>query len=159
MWQPRCDTYVSAFARAVRRIYTVMALQLKSFATTYEYTKLPPRYIRLLELTSNATSQKTDAPNFEYRIVQVELPIDRLVPAFEAVSYTWGDHAKVSSLQLQNGGGHIALTANLTEALPHVSRHSSTRRLWIDQICINQADDLEKSIQVGFMAEVYSKAT
>ena len=126
--------------------------------TTHIYTPLPPRHIRLLELTTRDTNQNNDIPEFECRIRHVQLLEDGPTPVFEAVSYTWGDHAKVSTLQIQGGVGHIALTANLTEALPHISRHSSTKCLWIDQLCINQADNAEKSIQVGLMSDVYSKA-
>jgi len=90
--------------------------------------------------------------------VHFELPAVGPVPAFNGVSYTWGSHAKVSTLQIRDVIGHIALTANLSEALPHVSEHSSTRRLWFDQLCINRADDTEKAVQVGLMAEVYNKA-
>lgn len=130
----------------------------ETFTTTYTYAQLPPRHIRLLQVTHKPAIKDGGDFEFEYRIVHVELPADGAAPAFEAVSYTWGDHVKVSALQLQDGEGVVALKANLTEALPHLSRNSSTKHLWIDQLCINQTDNAEKSVQVGFMAEVYSKA-
>lgn len=128
-----------------------------AFITTYTYEALSPRHIRLLELTTNNTVHDS-VPKLGYRMVHLELLAIGPVPAFDAVSYTWGDHAKVSTLQIQDAVGHITLTANLSEPLPHVSEQSSTGRLWIDQLCINQADDTEKSVQVGLMAEIYSKA-
>jgi hypothetical protein len=36
---------------------------------------------------------------------------------------------------LEGEEGHIGLNSNLTEALPHITRQSTTRQLWIDQIC------------------------
>ena len=131
----------------------MMTDQLSTFTTTYTYSPLQPRHIRLLEFRRDDNTLR-----FEYHIIHVELPKNDPAPAFEAVSYTWGNHAKVSTLQIHQELGHIALTANLTEALPHISQHSSTKRLWIDQLCINQADNAEKSIQVGLMSEVYNKA-
>lgn len=128
------------------------------FTTTYEYHPLSSRHIRLLELTPNNTCDSTDTSTYSYRIIHVELPENSPAPIFDAVSYTWGNPTRVSALQVQEEGEHIALTANLTEALPHISRHSSTKRLWIDQLCINQSDNAEKSIQVGLMSEIYSRA-
>ena len=135
-----------------------MTGQRTAFTTTYTYEHLQPRHIRLLEVKTSGTAHDIEKPEFEYRVVYVELPEKDPTPAFEAVSYTWGHPAKVSTLQIQEKLGQIALTANLSEALPHISRHSTTKRLWIDQLCINQADDAEKSFQVGLMSEVYSKA-
>lgn len=152
-WCAGCD-----FLRLCQLFVFAMTHLPATFSTIYTYAALPSRHIRLLELTP--LHGESSLP-FEYRVVHVELPLDdttSTVPAFEAVSYTWGHHAKVSTLRIQDAAGHIALTANLSEALPHVSEHCSTRRLWIDQLCINQADDIEKSHQVGLMAEIYKKA-
>lgn len=127
-----------------------------TFTTTYNYNPLEYRHVRLLECTRRDTSN--DTLSFEYRIIYVEISEDGQAPEFEAVSYTWGDAAKVTALPLGEGAGHIALTANLSQALPYLSHHSATKRLWIDQLCINQSDGAEKGVQVGLMSEIYSKA-
>ncbi|KAF2627803.1 heterokaryon incompatibility protein [Macroventuria anomochaeta] len=134
-----------------------MAQQPPEFTTTYEYSPLEPRHIRLLEC-ARCDAFEDDTPGFTYRIVHVEVPENDPAPAFEAISYTWGDPLKTSVLPIHGTAGHIALTANLTRGLPHISQQSATRRLWIDQLCINQADNAEKSAQVGLMSEIYSKA-
>ncbi|KAF1359561.1 HET-domain-containing protein [Lizonia empirigonia] len=133
-----------------------MMQQPVTFTTTYNYKPLEYRHVRLLECTRRDTSN--DTLSFEYRIIYVEISEDGQAPEFEAVSYTWGDAAKVTALPLGEGAGHIALTANLSQALPYLSHHSATKRLWIDQLCINQSDDAEKGVQVGLMSEIYSKA-
>ncbi|KAH7399368.1 heterokaryon incompatibility protein-domain-containing protein [Pyrenochaeta sp. MPI-SDFR-AT-0127] len=127
-------------------------------STTYVYEPLQGcRYIRLLEITTPET--KSEAPPAPaYSLVQVELPSTHEHLEFEAISYTWGHHNRVSVLHIQNGAGNIALTANLTEALPHLTRHSKTKRVWIDQLCINQADNMEKAVQIGLMSDIYTKA-
>ena len=55
--------------------------------------------------------------------------------------------------------GHIFRAAvNLEGALRRL-RHASTERLlWVDALCINQADSIEKSHQVNMMGEIYSKS-
>lgn len=135
-----------------------MSQHYSVYTTTYEYTHLLPRFIRLLELTPDDTDDTSNTPTYRYRIVHAELPLDGQAPSFDAISYTWGNPVKVATLQVHENGEHIALTANLTEALPSISQHSSTKRLWIDQLCINQSDNAEKSIQVGLMSEIYSRA-
>jgi hypothetical protein len=124
------------------------------FSTTYAYSPLQGRrYIRLLECTTDVTNSDP-----RYSLVQYELPTGSIPSNFEAISYTWGDPNRVSALHLQDEPGVIGLTANLTEALPHLVQQSHNKRLWIDQLCINQSDNAEKAVQIGLMAEIYAKA-
>jgi hypothetical protein len=124
------------------------------FSTTYVYSPLQGRrYIRLLECT---TDTNTLGPR--YSLVQYELPTETTLTHFEAISYTWGDPERVSALHFHDEPGMIGLTANLTEALPYLIAQSHTKRLWIDQLCINQSDNAEKAVQIGLMSEIYAKA-
>jgi hypothetical protein len=52
------------------------------------------------------------------------------------------------------------VTANLHTALRQFRRCRSTETqlLWVDQICINQEDLLERSDQVQLMYTIYSRA-
>ncbi|OBT93614.2 hypothetical protein VE01_08081 [Pseudogymnoascus verrucosus] len=50
------------------------------------------------------------------------------------------------------------VTENLENALRHVRLPDKTITLWVDALCINQSDELEKSEQVGQMHEIYSRA-
>ena len=43
-------------------------------------------------------------------------------------------------------------------ALWQMQLHAHPRRLWIDSICINQADNEEKSAQVSLMGTIYASA-
>ncbi|KAF2132910.1 heterokaryon incompatibility protein [Dothidotthia symphoricarpi CBS 119687] len=134
--------------------------QETGFSTTYKYEPLQTgRHIRLLEITGSTEAGRYGTSQTTYQLIHAELPSDDTPLQFEAVSYTWGDATQVSGLQFEGVPGHIGLTSNLTHALPHLARHSATKRLWIDQICINQSDNDEKSAQVGLMSEIYKKAT
>jgi hypothetical protein len=48
------------------------------------------------------------------------------------------------------------VTRNLYNALNHIRRDSIDVHLWIDALCINQEDDVEKSHQVQQMRDIYA---
>ncbi|KAL1599011.1 hypothetical protein SLS60_008157 [Paraconiothyrium brasiliense] len=127
-------------------------------STTFDYAPIPEiDHLRLLQIRLLNDEQKEKS--CAYTIVNTELsPNAGLETDFEAVSYTWGSPHRVSSLPLSGCAGSIGLTQNLTQALPHLSRHSTTKHLWIDQICINQDDPIEKSHQIGMMSRIYKSS-
>jgi hypothetical protein len=77
-------------------------------------------------------------------------------PAYEALSYVWGDPNRCASIDL--GGNPLALTQSLHDALTRLRHPDRPRVLWVDQVCINQADVVERSQQVKFMNEIYKNA-
>lgn len=48
---------------------------------------------------------------------------------------------------------------NLADALRHLQREDRPGGLWVDAVCINQNDNLEKSKQLLLMKSTYHKAT
>lgn len=81
---------------------------------------------------------------------------------FNALSYVWGD-PKVTEIILVNGHEY-PVTTSLASALRCIpqhlsqSKHAAGQKLWVDAICINQADNAEKSHQVAKMGEIYSQS-
>jgi hypothetical protein len=75
---------------------------------------------------------------------------------YEALSYAWGDKALRKSMTLF--GKHFPITQNLYEALQHVRSETSNRTIWVDAICINQADAPERTLQVSMMGDIYKCA-
>jgi hypothetical protein len=75
---------------------------------------------------------------------------------YEALSYVWGDPNE--NLPIFVRGNRFNVTINLHAALLRLRNHSIERILWIDAICINQADDKEKENQIQFMAKIYGQA-
>jgi hypothetical protein len=71
---------------------------------------------------------------------------------YEALSYHWyvctGNEILVNNCS-------IPVTRNLFNALHHLRQTEQSRTLWIDAICINQADDFEKNEQVRLMGAIY----
>jgi hypothetical protein len=77
-------------------------------------------------------------------------------PQYEALSYTWGTSVKSSFVYLD--GEHFEIIANLESALRHLRLPHEPRVLWVDAICIDQANLYERGQQVSIMGTIYSDA-
>jgi Heterokaryon incompatibility protein (HET) len=85
--------------------------------------------------------------------------------AYEALSYCWGDprQRRDISLTVPDPGGLseyiLSITLSLHSALKSLRPKTGPARiLWIDSICINQANIGERASQVSLMREIYRKA-
>ncbi|KAI0839984.1 HET-domain-containing protein [Hypoxylon sp. FL0890] len=88
---------------------------------------------------------------------------------YEALSYTWGTSespgtAVVESSETDTGSGtnshtqRLPINRNLEEAIRHLRYEDECRVMWIDAICINQADVEERNEQVPRIGLIYSLA-
>jgi heterokaryon incompatibility protein (HET) len=75
--------------------------------------------------------------------------------SYDALSYTWGDLS--TTYPLICGGKELRIHHNLHQALPYLANRPSTLPLWIDAMCINQADGREKMEQIRLMSEIYRR--
>ncbi|KAF2134079.1 hypothetical protein P153DRAFT_363080 [Dothidotthia symphoricarpi CBS 119687] len=76
---------------------------------------------------------------------------------YEALSYVWG--TLVDSDLIQCNMQSTCVGRNLFLALKSLRCDDDSERvLWIDALCINQADLKERSSQVAIMAEIYQRA-
>lgn len=78
-------------------------------------------------------------------------------PEYEALSYVWGGSS--DNRQILLDGNELSVTNSLFEALAHLRDVKKERILWVDALCINQKDDIEKSIQVMMMDRIYAQAS
>jgi hypothetical protein len=78
-------------------------------------------------------------------------------PEFVAVSYTWGDPVNTHEIICEGASFHV--TSNLKAILLELRRKSRRVRLWIDAICINQSDIVEKEQQILLMRKIYEAAS
>jgi Heterokaryon incompatibility protein (HET) len=76
--------------------------------------------------------------------------------AFTALSYTWGNPTVRKTICID--GDILEVTINLYDALQHMRDPKGIRTLWIDAVCINQADLNERSKQVLRMRDIYAVA-
>lgn len=81
--------------------------------------------------------------------------------SYEALSYVWGTSNQSGNISIRNGNNEwpVDLTASLKETLLRLRFTDRQRRLWVDQICINQSDLAERSQQVQFMNRIYKRAS
>ena len=82
------------------------------------------------------------------------------VPTYVALSYGWGDPKLTHSIILN--GFPFSVTRTLYDFLLHFSKpgkENTNVPLWIDAICINQADLSERASQVKIMGSIYSLAS
>ncbi len=89
-----------------------------------------------------------------------ELTTENLAAAqpYEAVSYVWGPGARRKSLICSSNGRYLPLTQSIHDTLSCIRDPDRPRRLWADQICINQDDVVERSHQVTLMNAIYQGA-
>lgn len=78
-------------------------------------------------------------------------------PAYDALSYVWGDQTTKRPIQVN--GRLFGVTENLKSALRHLRYWDERKRvIWIDALCINQADIPERNQQVRQMDDIYRNA-
>lgn len=135
--------------------------------STFQYEPLEADdEIRLLELLPIGEEEKHDTP-LRGRIVHARLAD---YPSYTALSYCWNDlvydsatTSRVDPVLDFGEKGILVLTRNLFTGLrcaqKRASFNSHSHLVWIDQICINQQDLIEKSVQVALMKDIYRQAT
>ncbi|KAF2169552.1 hypothetical protein M409DRAFT_19964 [Zasmidium cellare ATCC 36951] len=124
------------------------------------YQPLPgPEWIRILIIEPAASLQ--DALECSIQVVPLQ-PFSN----YAALSYSWGmnsDGDKSLSRVIEIAGNPMRITQNLYEGLcrirPQGEAWDAPKRVWIDGICINQADDVERGAQVAVMALIYPYST
>jgi hypothetical protein len=77
---------------------------------------------------------------------------------YEALSYTWGDITYKQTIHLYNGRRELLVGKNCSDALRRLRLGHRDRLLWIDAICINQENPMERACQVCIMDDVFSRA-
>ena len=117
-----------------------------------------PREIRLVQLSSEfqAASDGKLVPLLQMRHAFFD---GEQMPQYIALSYTWGTGPKgiVLVKDEERPAREVLVSTNLYDALCHFARLSDPtldavgQIFWIDQLCINQNDNDEKSHQVRMM--------
>lgn len=79
---------------------------------------------------------------------------------YDAISYTWadetGDDSQSKTVLINNLA--LPVTATCEAVLRRARLQSTAKVLWIDAVCINQADTNERGHQVRLMPDIYSHA-
>jgi hypothetical protein len=117
----------------------------------YEYTPLENvNDIRLMEIQPN----KSQSSQIDCTLHTTSLSNpDR---NYQCLSYVWGAFGHSKTIHCDNKT--LPITDNLYIALKNLRHKTDSITIWIDQICINQADRSERGQQVLLMADIYNKA-
>jgi hypothetical protein len=137
-------------AKSNANLFSYASMPWKSEATS------PDPCIRLLELAPGVDSTNQNQSQSPLHCRLFWTPLRSPAVPFKALSYTWGTGGFTSTLRI-NGRG-FKITHSLEQALRHIQHPSEYVTLWVDQICINQQDNKEKSEQVALMSDIYQAA-
>ena len=142
-------------------------------ARRYSYPKfLDHQSIRLVRIASplTATTCAVDhdakpANNVGHVSLEVaQFPMG-CEPTYRALSYTWGPpkdgHAryhKSEKISIVLDGEEHDVTPNLFDAIIQMSESYDNSYFWIDALCINQGDLMERQVHVAVMDRIYRNA-
>jgi len=103
------------------------------------YTPLPEgNHVRLLEVHQDPSSHELVC---SFKVVS----LDDCEDEYTALSYAWGDQTPVGNLSFADGQS-ISLTLALLTLFDSLRKRQKSFTIWIDAICINQKDVVEKSL-------------
>jgi hypothetical protein len=174
-------SWVSSTATHTSKSPSLRLVQ-KAANSFYHYHRLESNQVRLL-----VVKPAPSAPNDPLNATLMTLDDTHLESEnckYAALSYNWGDSSAdqamiiqddpksepISCLQdlvngamAQNGlrAKKLFIRPNLYEALKQLRRASNDKPLfiWVDALCIDQNDEVEKQEQVMKMAQIYRNAT
>ncbi|KAK3642780.1 Folylpolyglutamate synthetase [Elasticomyces elasticus] len=120
----------------------------------YVYEKLDSerKQIRLLEILP-------DKPKKPLRAI---IKIADLESKYETISYAWGIAKRSARIVITGADPHdkryLRVPRNTEAALKRVRLLERPRIVWIDAVCINQDNNVERSQQVAIMGMIYSSS-
>ncbi|EIT77382.1 hypothetical protein AO1008_11746 [Aspergillus oryzae 100-8] len=146
---PQPDSFVSQIS-----LYTALAISgqrstVKSNVYVWKPLKEPARQIRLLHLLPGTGIEDLRGD------LMIAAITDRV--KYDAISYTWG--SALQPFTLHTTERNIPITTSLYVALMRMRKHKEAIWLWVDAICINQKDDIEKAAQISMMPDIFRSAT
>ncbi|KAI1751268.1 heterokaryon incompatibility protein-domain-containing protein [Xylaria castorea] len=120
-------------------------------AKPHIYQPLPKGHVRFLR----RVPQSNDELIFDF----ISLPVSdtECGEKYIAISYCWGVLPTDQALVLADGST-IPITAKVVHILQEIIHRAHCNVIWIDAICINQQDLIEKADQISLMTNIYHSA-
>ncbi|KAL8399717.1 hypothetical protein RB594_000208 [Gaeumannomyces avenae] len=78
-----------------------------------------------------------------------------------AISYAWGVPELTHTLEIKHDDddtSYLRITSNVDDLLRHFRSADDSYYLWIDAICLNQDDAIEKARQIPMMGRIFEEA-
>lgn len=142
----------------------------------FKYTRIPKDKIRILLIKPGALDEQINVSLID--VHDDEMGTDKFPHA--ALSYNWGESDDTHNIIIQDDPkSHpfkkmetfadvtnaatmqwkiLRVKPNLYQALKHLRHEREVVSIWVDAICIDQCDNVEKKDQVLKMAQIYRKA-
>ena len=114
----------------------------------YAYRDLEKKAVRLFILFPGKAKE-------QLRGMICTLPFSE-AGSYKTLSYTWGPAAQALH-KVVTPEGYITIRESLHSALVRLRPEKDTMVVWIDAICINQADKKEKAKQIRLLPEIFQK--
>ncbi|KAF2018164.1 HET-domain-containing protein [Aaosphaeria arxii CBS 175.79] len=115
---------------------------------------------KMLPYTNSIRLLRIHSSRWNKRIVctlePARLDVSSPVPEYEALSYVW--HLRGGVAKITVNGHTKFIQRNLYDALQRLRYRNKERVMWVDALCLNQEDMVEKSKQLRMMHHVYQKA-
>jgi hypothetical protein len=125
------------------------------FLMSLPYQPLPAgRHFRLLELQGGSNEDPIACRLRVDGIPDESTPSTG--PGYEALSYAWGPPNPTHQIIIN--GWPYTIRQNLWSFLKHRRNPTTHSTLWIDALCINQKDVVERGAQVQLMGSIYRSA-
>ena len=112
----------------------------------------PDRHDEGAHLTTNTNALPGLEMQFAHKVASLN---DN--PSYTALSYVWGSRECMKPITVN--GQDFLITENLYSAIQHLQHADIAPAVWIDSICIDQANDVDRTEQVRLMSSIYSGAT
>ncbi|KAL6354194.1 hypothetical protein LRP88_12528 [Fusarium phalaenopsidis] len=116
----------------------------------FYYPPLRDGEIRLLRLSPGENRE-------DLRGIIYSLPF-RAAQSFHAASYVWGD-ADVSKHKITTPEGFVPITISLYGVLKRLRNVHDPVLIWVDAICIDQSDAIEKATQIQLLPRIFPRAS
>lgn len=164
-WTVIADTTISAIGNFwANRIIWTAGTGLQDDQVVRATVERKNQLYRRFPINSNSVRVLVLEPSDGIDRVRCRLKVQRIgsswfpTPAFDALSYTWGKVLSQQFVWLE--GVPVEVSDSLYAALFNLRKRSpdATRIIWVDQLCINQADNFEVSREMRKQHLVYGKA-
>ncbi|KAF2500860.1 hypothetical protein BU16DRAFT_260493 [Lophium mytilinum] len=147
--------------------YSCLRLDYSSLDWNRAYGERRRAGLRLVRIEPGAAQDplRCSLISLDFESIVAEGPDKEKENAYEAISYVWGStddlvpvRCKTDGLELDFSYSWIAITKNCAEVIRHLRLLNKPRQVWIDAICIDQADAADRAHYVRRMHHIYRDA-
>ncbi|KAI0849615.1 hypothetical protein F5Y00DRAFT_261400 [Daldinia vernicosa] len=118
----------------------------------FSHQKLGVNHIRLFMLFPGESRNPLTGMIFECSSIEDSGP-------YRTLSYEWGPNNTATRHRLWTADGFMGLGDSLNAALRRLRHKTSPTVLWVDAICIDQANEDEKAKQIRMLPRIFQTAT